>query len=172
MTFDEAVEEYPAWSPDGRQLVFSRTVDGYRNLFLREYPSGEERQLTRGRRDDIQASWSPEGRTIAMVRANVASGKLEPGDVQGSYAESGDVWTVDVASGRETQLIAGAFTRAGRPTARVSRWMPRSPGPIASGSPTPAGATCGSSPTTAPRSWCTRPRAGRPTAGNWCSAGC
>ena len=28
VTFDEAVEEYPAWSPDGRRLVFSRTVDG------------------------------------------------------------------------------------------------------------------------------------------------
>ena len=75
MTFDEAVEEFPAWSPDGRRLAFSRTVEGYRNLFVREYPSGEERQLTRGRRDDIQPSWSPDGRTIAMVRSSLASGE-------------------------------------------------------------------------------------------------
>nr|MBA3498476.1 PD40 domain-containing protein [Gemmatimonadales bacterium] len=115
VTFDEAVEEYPAWSPDGRRLVFSRTGDGYRNLFLRQYPGGEERQLTRGRRDDIQATWSPDNRTIAMVRANGASGKLEPGDVLGSYAESGDVWMVDVASGRETMLIAGAFNPSWSP---------------------------------------------------------
>ncbi|HYC31383.1 MAG TPA: protein kinase [Gemmatimonadales bacterium] len=115
ITFDEAVEEYPAWSPDGRRLVFSRTVDGYRNLFLREYPSGEERQLTRGRRDDIQASWSPDGRTIAMVRSSLPSGKLEPGDVLGWYFEGGDVWAVDVESGKETQLVAGAFNPSWSP---------------------------------------------------------
>ena len=115
VTFDEAVEEFPAWSPDGRRLVFSRTVDGYRNLFVRAYPGGEERQLTRGRRDDIQPSWSPDGRTVALVRASLSSGKLEPGDVLGWYFEGGDVWTVDVESGKETQLVAGAFNPSWSP---------------------------------------------------------
>ncbi|HEU5041656.1 MAG TPA: protein kinase [Gemmatimonadales bacterium] len=115
MTTNEAVEEWPAWSPDGRQLVFSRTVDGYRNLFIRQYQSGEERPLTQGRRDDIQAAWSPDGKTVALVRASLSSGKLEPGDVLGSYSEGGDVWSVDLPSGRETQLIAGAFNPSWSP---------------------------------------------------------
>jgi serine/threonine-protein kinase len=115
ITSNEAVEEWPAWSPDGEQLVFSRTMDGYRNLFIRRLQSGEERQLTRGRRDDIQAAWSRDGRTVALVRAGLSSGKLEPGDVLGWYAEGGDVWTVDLESGRETQLVSGAFNPSWSP---------------------------------------------------------
>jgi serine/threonine-protein kinase len=107
-TFDEAVEEWPAWSPDGQQFVFSRNVAGYRNLFLRRLDTGEERPLTHGARDDIQAAWAPDGRHIAFVRSNLPSGKLEPGDVLGWYVD-GDVWTVDVQSGQEAQLLAGAF---------------------------------------------------------------
>ncbi|MEO7987227.1 MAG: protein kinase [Gemmatimonadales bacterium] len=115
VTSNEAVEEWPAWSPDGRQLVFSRTVDGYRNLFVKQYPSGEERQLTHGARDDIQAAWSPDGTTIALVRSTLQNGKLEPGDVLGWYAEGGDVWTIAPESGRETQLLSGAFNPSWSP---------------------------------------------------------
>ncbi|HSE45134.1 MAG TPA: protein kinase, partial [Gemmatimonadales bacterium] len=114
LTSDEAVEEWPSWSPDGAKLVFSRTVGGYRNLFLRTYPGGEETQLTKGQKDDIQPAWSPDGKTIALVRSNSASGKLEPSDVLGWY-EGGDVWKVDVASGQEALLVAGAFN---------PRWSP------------------------------------------------
>jgi eukaryotic-like serine/threonine-protein kinase len=109
-TFDEAVEEWPAWSPDGKQFVFSRTVNGYRNLFLRQVATGEERQLTRGSMDDIQAAWEPGGKRIAFVRSNLASGKLEPGDVLGWYSEGGDVWSVDVATGETALLVANAFS--------------------------------------------------------------
>jgi serine/threonine-protein kinase len=113
-TFDEAVEEWPAWSPDGKQLVLSRTVKGYRNLFLRQR-TGEERQLTSGRRDDIQASWDPAGGRVAFVRSKLQNGKLEPGDVLGWYSEGGDVWTVDLKSGVESQLVADAFSPSWSP---------------------------------------------------------
>ncbi|HEY7028137.1 MAG TPA: protein kinase [Gemmatimonadales bacterium] len=115
LTSDEAVEEWPSWSPDGARLVFSRTVGGYRNLFLRTYPGGEETQLTRGSRDDIQASWSPDGSLIALVRSSLSDGKLEPGDVLGLYAEGGDVWTVDPKSGAEEHLLSGAFSPSWSP---------------------------------------------------------
>jgi Tol biopolymer transport system component/tRNA A-37 threonylcarbamoyl transferase component Bud32 len=115
LTSDEAVEEWPSWSPDGARLVFSRTVEGYRNLFLRTYPGGEETQLTRGSRDDIQASWSPDGTLIALVRSSLSDGKLEPGDVLGLYAEGGDVWTVDPKSGAEEHLLSGAFSPSWSP---------------------------------------------------------
>ncbi|MGH7534247.1 MAG: protein kinase domain-containing protein, partial [Gemmatimonadales bacterium] len=115
LTFDEAVEEWPAWSPDGQWLVFSRTVDGYRNLFLKKSSGGEERQLTKGSRDDIQATWSPDGKAIAFVRSSLPSGKLEPGDVLGLYAEGGDVWTVEPESGTETHLLSGGFNPSWSP---------------------------------------------------------
>ena len=115
LTSNEAVEEWPAWSPDGQQLVFSRTVSGYRNLFVRQYQSGEERQLTRGSRDDIQAAWSPDGKVIALVRSSMSNGRLEPGDVLGWYADGGDVWTIDPKSGRETQLLSNAFNPSWSP---------------------------------------------------------
>jgi len=114
ITSDEAVEEWPAWSPDGKRLVFSRTEGGYRNLFLKSYPGGEETQLTKGQRDDIQPASSPDGKTIALVRSNTASGKLEPSDVLGWY-DGGDVWKVDVASGREALLVSGAFNPSWSP---------------------------------------------------------
>jgi serine/threonine-protein kinase len=114
ITSDEAVEEWPAWSPDGKRLVFSRTEGGYRNLFLKSYPGGEETQLTKGQRDDIQPAWSPDGKTIALVRSNTASGKLEPSDVLGWY-DGGDVWKVDVASGQEALLVSGAFNPSWSP---------------------------------------------------------
>jgi eukaryotic-like serine/threonine-protein kinase len=115
LTFDEAVEEWPAWSPDGARLVFSRTVNGYRNLFLKRLASGEETRLTTGSKDDIQAAWSPDGKTIALVRASLADGKLEPRDVLGWYMEGGDVWTVDVVSRQETQVLSGAFSPSWSP---------------------------------------------------------
>jgi len=114
ITSDEAVEEWPGWSPDGKRLVFSRTEGGYRNLFLKSYPGGEETQLTKGQRDDIQPAWSPDGKTIALVRSNTASGKLEPSDVLGWY-DGGDVWKVDVASGQEALLVSGAFNPSWSP---------------------------------------------------------
>jgi Tol biopolymer transport system component/tRNA A-37 threonylcarbamoyl transferase component Bud32 len=115
LTSDEAVEEWPAWSPDAAQMVFSRNVGGYRNLFIKQVASGEERQLTRADRDDIQAAWSPDGKSIALVRSSAPNRRLEPGDVLGSYNEGGDVWLIDVASGRETQIIANAFNPAWSP---------------------------------------------------------
>src|SRR6185503_19105912 len=108
ITFDEALEEYPSWSPDGEELVFSRELAGIRSIFVKNIASGEERQLTKGDYDQIQPSWSPDGKTILFVRSRQAKVKLEPGDVFGAFAE-GDVWSIEVASGKEFKLVEKAF---------------------------------------------------------------
>ena len=51
--------------------------------------------------DDIQPSWAPDGKTILFVRARQAGRKLEPGDIFGIY-DGGDVWSLDLGSGKES----------------------------------------------------------------------
>jgi serine/threonine-protein kinase len=115
LTFREGLEEWPAWSPDGRRLAFTAEIAGYKKIFLRQMESGVERQLTSGDKDDLQPAWSPDGKRIAFVHANSARGKLEPSDVLGWFGEGGDIWVVEVESGREQLLLAKAFNPAFSP---------------------------------------------------------
>ncbi|HET7746114.1 MAG TPA: protein kinase, partial [Vicinamibacteria bacterium] len=107
-TFSEGLEAFPSWSPDGRALAYVAEVGPVRKVFLKRFPDGTESQLTRGPADDIQPGWSPDGRTLVFVRSQQPGRKLEPGDVFGEY-DGGDLWAVDLASGRETRLVENAF---------------------------------------------------------------
>ena len=107
VTFREGVEDFPAWSPDGQQLLYAGEVGRVRKIFVKGLASGEERQLTQGDADDIQPSWAPDGRSILFVRARQAGRKLEPGDVFGIY-DGGDVWSLDLASGKESLFLENA----------------------------------------------------------------
>jgi len=108
LTFGEGLEEWPAWSPDGRQLAYVSEVGGFRQIFVRALENGSERRLSREPRDHIQPAWSPDGRSLAFVRASTES-KLEPNDINGWYQEGGDIWQMDLESGRETRLVQDAF---------------------------------------------------------------
>jgi len=117
LTFAEGVEEWPAWSPDGKRLAYVAEEGGYRQLFLRD-SSGASRRLTTGQHDDIQPAWSPDGGRLAFVRAKTTRGKLEPADINGSYRDGGDVWVLDLASGTESRLVEDAFGPAWSPDGR------------------------------------------------------
>ncbi len=115
LTFHEGVEEWPAWSPDGKQLAFSHEVGGFKKLFVKDLATGAERQLTTVPKDDIQPAWSPDGKQLAFARASLPNGKLEPGDVLGFYGDGGDIWSIDLATGTEHLLIEKAFNPAWSP---------------------------------------------------------
>lgn len=115
LTFGEGVEEWAAWSPDGARLAYVGEADGLRRLFVRTLATGAERRLSTQPRDDIQPAWSPDGRRLAFVRARAKGGKLEPNDINGWYEEGGDIWTVELATGRETRLVEDAFNPAYSP---------------------------------------------------------
>jgi Tol biopolymer transport system component len=108
ITFAEAIEEYPAWSPDSEEIAFSREEAGIRSIWVKNITSGEERRLTSGDYDDIQPAWSPKGSTILFVRSRQSKVKLEPGDVFGLFAD-GDIWAIDLATQKENRLIKNAF---------------------------------------------------------------
>ena len=57
----------PAWSPDGKQLVFTGQDGGISDLFLVNRDGSDLRRLTNDRYADLQASWSPDGKTIAFA---------------------------------------------------------------------------------------------------------
>ncbi len=113
VTFREGVEDFAAWSPDGTQILYTGHLGNVRKIFVKGLAT-DEKQLTRGDADDIQPEWAPDGMTILFVRARQAGRKLEPGDVFGQY-EGGDVWSLELASGKEARLLENAFNPAYSP---------------------------------------------------------
>src|SRR5437762_5665871 len=108
ITFSDAIEEYPAWSPTSDEVAFSREESGIRSIFIKNVASGDERRLTEGNFDDIQPAWSPDGKTVLFVRGRQPNVKLEPGDVFGLFLD-GDIWAVDLETQKETKFVENAF---------------------------------------------------------------
>ncbi|MEN9685388.1 MAG: hypothetical protein RLZZ28_1174 [Bacteroidota bacterium] len=54
----------PAWSPDGKQLAFVRTVDGKAQVFILSFEGGEPIQLTKSKYGAGNPKWSPDGKQI------------------------------------------------------------------------------------------------------------
>ncbi len=62
----------PAWSPDGRQLVYASDQDGDFELYLREQ-SGQVRKLTDNAADDVHPAWTPAGDRILFASDRAGS---------------------------------------------------------------------------------------------------
>jgi len=118
VTFAEGVEEYPAWSPDGRDLLYTGEVGNTRKIFRKDLASGQDSPLTRGDSDELQPTWSPDGKRVAFVRARQPRVKLQPGDVFGAF-QDGDVWVLDLASGNESKLVENAFNPTYAPDGKL-----------------------------------------------------
>jgi Tol biopolymer transport system component len=111
VTFAEGIEEYPAWSPDGKQIAYAAQSGQARKILRKDLASGQDVQVTHGDYDELQPAWSPDGLYILFIRARQPNQKLQPGDVFGQFDEA-DVWRFEVASGRESKLIENAFNPA------------------------------------------------------------
>jgi dipeptidyl aminopeptidase/acylaminoacyl peptidase len=61
----------PAWSPDGEQLAFVRSVDGKSQIFILPVNGGEPIQFTHFRYGASSPKWSPDGRKI-LFAANIS----------------------------------------------------------------------------------------------------
>jgi len=108
LTSSDGVESGPAFSPDGKSLAFVSEESGVRSIAVKRLADGQERSLPGSGFDNVQPAFSPDGKSLAFVRGQQPGRRLEPGDVFGSFIE-GDVWTVELGSGRETLLLRNAF---------------------------------------------------------------
>lgn len=68
VTTTSALENNLAWAPDSRRLAYASWRNGQLNLFLYDFSSQTERQLTRGAQSDVTPRFSPDGRSLAFVR--------------------------------------------------------------------------------------------------------
>ena len=114
VTFSRAVEEYPALSPDGGRLVFSRDLEGRRQLILLDLATGAEQQLTSGEHDNIQSVWTPDGAAVVFVRNAQPGVRLQPGDVFGAF-QGAEIWRREIATGEESRLVDDAENPAVSP---------------------------------------------------------
>jgi len=107
VTFTPGAEEQLAWAPDSRRLAYSSDRDGAWHLYLYDFGTRTETQLTRGTANDVTPRWSPDGRKIAFVRGGRS------------------LHVLDVATGADKQLVANvALSRPPFVDERGIAWSP------------------------------------------------
>ncbi len=81
----------PAWSPDGRRLVFSSDRGGTLDLWIHELETGTQSRLTRFDGAAVSPAWSRDGRRIAFLNQNGALHQVDvaSGEVRRLYD---DLW--------------------------------------------------------------------------------
>ena len=68
LTFDPAVENYPVWTPDGKQIVFASSRGGHSDLYMHAADgSGEDQLLLKSDEDKIPTGFSTDGRYLLFT---------------------------------------------------------------------------------------------------------
>ncbi len=96
----------PAWSPDGKEIVFTTNTTGRLNLWKISSRGGRSVQLSRSDDRELGAEWSPNGQLIAYEQD------------QGG-AETYDIFTIPATGGDSTNLTNTPDTSETNP-----RWSP------------------------------------------------
>ena len=68
VTYTTAAESQVVWSADSRKLVYVSDRDGPTHLFLYDFATNSETQLTRETASDVTPRFSPDGKMIAFER--------------------------------------------------------------------------------------------------------
>ena len=89
VTFGDADEGFPVWTPDGRQIVASVIDDGAGDLFrVLADGTGVTERLTESPDFNLPYSFSPDGRYLVFVEGQLGSEDLWALDLDGERVES------------------------------------------------------------------------------------
>ena len=105
LTFNEAGDAAPAWSPNGQQIVFDSNRDGTWEVYVMDADGKNQRRLTHHPGIDSYPDWSPDGSQIAFD-----SGR-------GRGDATADIFVMDTNGGNVRQVTHMGF--ASRP-----KWSP------------------------------------------------
>jgi hypothetical protein len=92
---DEASNFHIRPSPDGTRIAFDSNRDGTRGVYVADGDGSNVRRVS-GEGFAAVPSWSPDGRRLVYVRADVERPRVW------------NLWTLDLASGEERQLTSNA----------------------------------------------------------------
>ena len=67
LTYNEADDVSPAWSPDGNQITFASNRDGNWEIYRMHDDGLIQQRLTYNETDDVSPTWSPDGNQIAFA---------------------------------------------------------------------------------------------------------
>ncbi len=78
LTFNPSSENYPAWSPDGKMIVFRSGRSGAGDLFLRQADgTGEAEPLVSSPVTEFESSWSPDGQSVIYGARDPDTGQAD-----------------------------------------------------------------------------------------------
>jgi len=107
---DEGFAEYPIWTPDGKRLVFGLSKSGPANLYWQSSDgSSAMERLTTSESMQWAGSWSPDGKTAALVEVHQDGGR--------------DIALLDVGSGRVTPFLNSPFIEEFPEFSPDGRWI-------------------------------------------------
>jgi tricorn protease len=106
VTNTSADEDEIAWAPDSKQIAYVSDREGQPHVFLYDFTTRTETQLTRGTDPDTQPQFSPDGKSLAFLR------------------DAKHVVVLDLASKQERVVGSGHMERPPLGTARPFVWSP------------------------------------------------
>jgi Tol biopolymer transport system component len=109
-TFDPSMDWFPAFSPDGQEIVFSSARTGSTSLWLKDLGgSGNERLLLENPNADMAAeAWSPDGKWVVFSEL-VASGR--------------DIFAIPADGGEPVDIVASSFQEWHAAISPDGRWI-------------------------------------------------
>lgn len=138
LTRSDAGEYEPRFSPDGRQVAFLSSRDGYTLVFGLPLGGGEAAPLFEFEGDIDQFAWFPDGKHIAFIAADPEpedSSEAPPqyrqytrtyyktnggGFLDGRFSR---LWVADLAAGNVRQLSGGDFDHESPAVSPDGRWV-------------------------------------------------